>query len=44
MEPTTSGAYPHPKGYIKFYNSHGYPYNPKTGRTLGNAENHFDFP
>ncbi|WP_304416393.1 hypothetical protein [Profundicola chukchiensis] len=44
MEPTTTGTYPHPKGYVKFYNSNGHPINPNNGQTLGNANNHFDFP
>ncbi|WP_394906738.1 hypothetical protein [uncultured Mesonia sp.] len=43
MEPTTTGTYPHPKGYVKFYNSNGHPINPNNGQTLGNANNHFDF-
>ena len=44
MEPTTTGTYPHPKGYVKFYNSNGHPINPNNGQTLGNANNHYDFP
>lgn len=43
MEPITTGTYPHPKGYVKFYNSNGQPINPNNGQTLGNANNHFDF-
>ena len=43
MQPTTTGTYPHPKGYVKFYNSNGQPYNPINGQTLGDAFNHFDF-
>lgn len=44
MESTTTGTYTHPKGYMNFYNSNGHPINPNNGQTLGNDNNHFDFP
>uniref|UniRef100_UPI003F6A0C09 hypothetical protein n=1 Tax=Flavobacterium sp. TaxID=239 RepID=UPI003F6A0C09 len=43
MEPITTGTYPHPKGYVKFYNNNGQPINPNNNQTLGNSNNHFDF-
>jgi hypothetical protein len=43
MEPTTSGTYPYPKGYVRFYNNSGQPYNPLNGQTLSNNNGHFSF-
>lgn len=42
-QPGYSGGVYYPKGYVKFYNNYGQPYNPINGQTLSNANNHFKF-
>jgi hypothetical protein len=34
MDPTTTGRYPHPHGYVNYSNARGQSVDPRTGRTI----------